>query len=131
KKAVKVGETWPISAKDLATLLSVPNIDAEKSKATGKLVKAYRKGGKQWGVVEIKGKLGSKAMTGGPAISMDFTMTLDSPIDGSSYQGTQTMKGKMHFKFVQEQGGKKYTIENEADLSATSQITPVKKKEEG
>jgi hypothetical protein len=55
KKPVKVGGSWEITSKGLQQLASVfGDVDTSlKCKAEGKLVKAYKKDGKQFGVVAI------------------------------------------------------------------------------
>jgi hypothetical protein len=56
RKAVKVDETWKLDVAPLAKDFSKDGkieIDQNKSKGTGKLVKAYQKNGKQFGVIEL------------------------------------------------------------------------------
>jgi hypothetical protein len=85
-KAVKVGQKWAIPGKKLATL-PIPGLDAARSKGEGKLLKAYRKGGRQWGTLHLKAtlvlsKLGKFELS--PPGSMVMEGTLDTPIDGPS-----------------------------------------------
>lgn len=97
KKAVRVGETWKF---DPAFFLKSPKPDKTtvfneaKAEATAKLVRAYRKGGRQFGVVEIwveapikELKVGSEKLTvvDGKLIC---SVTLDCCIDGGSGNGT-------------------------------------------
>jgi hypothetical protein len=111
QKPVKVGETWKIDAEALAKNFQkgagqLP-IDAAKVSATGKLLKAYKKDGKQFGVLDIhielplKGDLplgpgGAKA-----ALQAGSQMTLkikaDTCIDGTASDAVaeQSMEMKL------------------------------------
>ena len=68
-------------------------LDKEKSKITGKLVRAYKKDGQQWGVIEMRVEIAiapngkSTPLTG--TISTDIT--IDTAIDGSVNAGTIKM----------------------------------------
>ena len=56
RKAVKVNETWTFDVAPLAKDFGKDGkieIDADKSKGAGKLVKAYQKNGKQFGIIEL------------------------------------------------------------------------------
>jgi hypothetical protein len=56
RKAVKVGETWKYDVAPLAKAFSADGkttIDEAKSTGSGKLLKAYTKNGRQFGVVEL------------------------------------------------------------------------------
>lgn len=88
KKAVRVNEQWDLDAavvKRFSNLLKLPVV-ADKSTATGRLLKAYSKNGQQWGTLEIKidvaaeGKNGNVPLTG----TVPVVMTVDAAIDGSS-----------------------------------------------
>jgi hypothetical protein len=54
-KPLKPGETWAVDGAVLKEAMKAdgPRIDPDKAKAEGKLVKAYQKDGRQYGVVEV------------------------------------------------------------------------------
>jgi hypothetical protein len=112
-KPVKVGDTWAIPGKKLATL-PIPGIDPARSKGEGRLVKVYTKGGRQWGTLYIRatlllGKL--EKLEFDPPGSMMVEGTLDTPIDGSSaarrLNATLTLAGKAKV----EEAGQRLTID--------------------
>jgi hypothetical protein len=101
KDAVAVGASWKLDKDGLKTLLSQESgdfkIDAASSKGTGKLVKAYKKGGKQYGVIQFDieaplEKFKDDAFEKGAKINT--TLNLDVCIDGSEDSGT--LKGSTH-----------------------------------
>jgi hypothetical protein len=127
KQPVKVSDSWtvePEALKKFAATLGM-TLDPAKSSITGRLTKVYTRGGKQWGVLEYKIDLtvlpakGGKGATGGK-----FTgdMTLDTPIDGSSRQGTMKSTFKAAMDFTQDGKSGKFTLEG----SEEETITPVK-----
>ena len=121
KKPVKVGESWPLDGKALASdFSSGGEVDLTKSKGEGKLLKTYKKDGKEFGVLEVKVQLALTSMPGlkfeQPA-TLDLTGTLDAAIDGTSTAGTMSMAGKFTGKALVEQGGMKFTVELALDLS--------------
>jgi hypothetical protein len=63
----------------------------EKSKITGKLVRAYKKDGRQWGVIE--GKIALVYAPPGKG-TMDTDVTYDIVIDGSVQAGMVRMTTK-------------------------------------
>ncbi len=101
KAPVKVGEEWAADPAAVAALAEsmtadVPAaLDRGRSGLTGKLVKAYQKDGRQWGVVEFR--LRMEFAPGGTAAA---DATLDAPIDGSARAGTLkwTLKGTLTTK---------------------------------
>jgi hypothetical protein len=126
KKAVKVGETWKITGKDVSALFADPTIDSDKAKGIGKLLKVYKKDGKQWGSLEFKIQMEQRPKDAPAAIKIDLTGVLDTPIDGSSTAGKMTFKAKGGLKFSIEQNGKKYNVESAGDETATQEQTEVK-----
>jgi hypothetical protein len=105
KNAVAVGETWKpdVAAivKDMAGETRL-TCDAAKSTAVGKLLKAYKKEGKQFGIFEVEMKFALTKVGAGPmAIDLDatsvMTMTIhfDGCIDGTLHTGTMDMKMAM------------------------------------
>jgi hypothetical protein len=101
-KPVKVGEIWKVSKKGLVALMEgTPEeaIDLAKVVASGKLLKAYKKNGQQWGVIEVvaKGpmqKLGPLPLT--KPIDFQLKAVLETAIDGSSTAGE--MKGQLSLR---------------------------------
>jgi hypothetical protein len=125
KKPVKVGGTWEITGKGLQQLASVfGDADTSKCKAEGKLVKAYKKDGKQFGVVEIDLSLALKEVKGMTFDPGKITVTLDGCIDGSSPTGTMTVAGKITGHQAVEKGGMKLTVNTSTTLSITQENLP-------
>lgn len=99
KMPVKPGETWTIPSEEMLKAIgtSGPIFDKDKVAATGKLVKAYRKDGRQYGVMEfvfegpLKG-LGEKSPITVKDGKMTLTMTGDGCIDGSAATGSSVSK---------------------------------------
>jgi hypothetical protein len=101
KQPVAVGDTWKLDTAALAKEFSKDaklSIDADKSTAKGKLLKAYQKDGKQFGVFEIETNLALTKLEAGPmpidldpTSTMKMTMHFDVCIDGSSHAGSLTM----------------------------------------
>jgi hypothetical protein len=102
-RAVKVGESWQIDSKVIekafgegAELELAPG----KTAATGKLVRAYKKGGRQYGVITLHLRLMPKSVSQKgnkiplqPNSQMTLEMTVDTCIDGSSTNHTATFRG--------------------------------------
>jgi hypothetical protein len=101
KNPVAVGETWK---PDMAALLKKMSedapmtFDAANSTATGKLLKAYTKDGRQFGAFEVALSLTLTKVGPGPmAFDLDrsstlkITMRRDGCIDGTSITGTKEM----------------------------------------
>ena len=118
---MKVGDTWPLTKEALGSFLGElkDGADFDKLKGQGKLLKAYKKDGQQWGSLEIA--LSVPIRKFGPlelekTIPFDLKLTLDTPIDGSStanqVKGTVTVRGKSQV----EQNGQ--TIMIDIDVSA-------------
>ncbi|MBA4189538.1 MAG: hypothetical protein C0467_16245 [Planctomycetaceae bacterium] len=100
KAAVKVGEEWAVdlaAIKALSGNLPFP-YHKDRSKITGKLLRAFTKKSQQWGVIEWKIEIvfDTFATNGSPIKgSLPSTVTVEGVIDGSSRAGktTMTMKG--------------------------------------
>jgi hypothetical protein len=122
-KAVKVGQAWEIAGKAL-TRVGLPNVNAAKSKGQGKLLKAYRKDGKQFGVLEFRLRIvlnDEKGLKWAPA---EIVVTVDTAIDGSAYVGTMTTVGKLAATRQVEAKGEKYTLEITIDGGETRTVRP-------
>lgn len=129
-KAVKVGDTWPITKEAFGPFLAGLKEGAavDKLKAQGKLVKAYAKDGQQWGTIEIA--MSVPVNKAGPvpldkAIPFELKLTMDVAIDGSST--ASQIKGNVSFKGVSEftQDGQTFTI----DLAAVGVLSREQGKE--
>jgi hypothetical protein len=79
KKPVKPGETWKIDAGEIIKAIGEkgPTFAEDKVAASGKLVKEYKKDGKQFGVIEF---------------------TFDAPVTGLGQKGFTVKEGKMALK---------------------------------
>jgi len=128
KSPVKVGESWTVdlsAIKALAGNLPFP-YHKEKSNITGKLLRAYTRDGRQWGVIEWKIVVVFDTVTtnGSPIKgSLPTTVTMDAVIDGSARAGktTITMQGTIdHRDMIGHEV--KTTIEGTQEQS----FTPVK-----
>lgn len=121
KKAVKVGDSWKIDYKELARAYGTQgNLDPENTSGGAKLVKVYEKDGKQFGVIELKLKLGPrppKNVTVVKPVVAEMTVTFDGVIDGSSTEASMTMSGKMTGKTAQDERGTKITVEFNREVS--------------
>jgi hypothetical protein len=103
KGAVKVGDEWKL---DMDPILKEfgkgEGIDIDKAKATGtgKLLKAYKKDGKQFGDLQFKLELPVKSLNNGQlkfpdGAKMILEFSIDGCLDGTSGAGTSQMKMKM------------------------------------
>jgi len=112
----KVGDTWTIGKEALALLGANPDdgLDLTKMKAKGKLLKAYKKDGQQWGTIEVTitapvQKLGPLDLD--KPIDFQAKATLDTAIDGSSTAGQMkasvSLKGRSEFT----QNGMTFTLD--------------------
>ncbi len=104
--AVKVGDSWKLDIKKIASLCKSGQINPDKSTAQAKLVKVYTKDNRQCGEIELKAQLFMEGSEGvlriDPPLLEDTTLTLDGVIDGTSTLLTITElqvvtgKGKMY-----------------------------------
>jgi hypothetical protein len=99
-KAVRLNEEWKIPAAQLARGFAGEGleIDAAKSTATGKLTRAYKKDGRQFGVLVYQLKLAVKSTTAEgkkvqfqPESRAEVEVRADACIDGSSATGKATI----------------------------------------
>lgn len=102
KKAVAAGDTWKIDKDALKALLGKDTggikFDADKATATGKLLKAYKKDDKQFGVMQYDIDLPLDSLQGmafEKGAKMTVSLTVDVCIDGSSDAGTVKSKFSM------------------------------------
>ena len=125
KKAVKVGESWPIDPEAVKSLGSEIPFDATKSKMTGKLTGAYTKDGKQWGIIAFDFDLvvaspekAKQSVSG----TIKINGTLDAVIDGTASEGT--MKTTIKMNVISKEGGGELKIV--ADMTQEKTIKTVK-----
>jgi hypothetical protein len=107
KQAVKVGETWKIPVEFLIKIFEKgeTKFDADKATGTGKLLRVYKRGGKQFGVFDFRAELPLKVLDlekkpfkveAGSKIT--FGVTLDACIDGSD--ASYAMTAGFHLQSV-------------------------------
>jgi hypothetical protein len=119
-KPMAVGGSWDIDPSLLETFKSQGELDRERSKGKGKLVKVYEKDGKRFGVLAIDVELAFKAIQGtrfDPPASSRIKFTLDTAIDGSSVAANIQMEGRMTGRMKLEQKGKKMLQEMSLEMS--------------
>lgn len=127
KTPVRVGEDWTLDFSAIKAFAGeMPfTLDREKSKVAGKLTKAYRKDGQQWGVIDMKITMVMAPATKGPQLSGTITadVTIDGVIDGSSRARTSKLKGGGKLSAPAGKG-----VEVVVDLGITQEetVTPVK-----
>jgi hypothetical protein len=131
-KPVKPGETWKIDVSKLPGLAGNEGlvVDADASELTGKLVKTYQKGGKQFGVLEFTGHLAIKSF--GPkspvklkaGSKMGIKMTAEGCIDGTDPSGTT--KGSLSIKVDGDGGGISISVAGEGTMTSTEELLPKK-----
>lgn len=115
-KPVKLNETWTVNAVEFAKTLTFGGLvlDVAKASGTGKLVKAYKKDGRQFGVIEVQLELplesfdvnGKKTVLEAGSL-MTMSVSTDLCIDGSSYEQTLTDSIQLRAKLTVEYN-KKY-----------------------
>jgi hypothetical protein len=125
-KAVKVGETWALSSKALSKV-PLPNVDGKGSKGEGKLVKAYTKDGKQFGILRFDLNLVFKEEKSFKFDPSSLVLTLDTAIDGSVPTGKMSSKGKIAGTFEGENKGNKFTVKIVIDGQGVTEASEVKK----
>ena len=98
KKPVAVGESWSIDKEVIKKLLGKADGlvgDPAKGTATGKLVKAYKKGGRQYGVLQYEIAIPVDKLAGlqfAAGTRLPLTLTADVCIDGSADAGTVSVR---------------------------------------
>jgi len=132
-KPVKVNETWRVNVDELAKILESDTLSFDVAKASGtcKLVKAYKKDGRQFGTMELQVELPLKrfelkkgrpfVFQAGARIALNSSM--DRCIDGSADEGTETVltQVKVSGTTVLEHLGKlKMAISNTFNSQQTS-----------
>lgn len=135
-KPVQVGETWKLDVAKVAGELAEGGmaIDEKQSAGTGKLTKVYDKGGKKFGVIEVKMDLVVTKLASGPQeiplkdSKLTVVMTMDGCIDGTEATGggKMSMKGKLNGEFMVPGAGAAQIVVD-VDLGMTSNTVQQKK----
>lgn len=134
--AVKVGDTWTIDKKKVLAAMGELKgfgVDEEKSKFTGKLVKAAPKDGVLYGTIEISLKFGLTDFPLGENMSvpteagseMSIVASIDCCLDGTTAGEKTTLTMKMAVKAKLPNDGK---LELDSTNTGTETEEPVKKK---
>ena len=133
KNAVKPGDEWKIDMNAVAKYFAAGediDVDGDKSTGTGKLLKVYKKDGKQYGEISVKLDMPVKTVGKG-AMKIDaekgskFTLsgTMDVCIDGA--EATGSLKAKVQLNVSAMMQGVSISLSVDAD-SETKQ-TELKK----
>jgi len=136
KKPVAVGDTWDVNVKEFLTELGGEDtgkaFDLDKAKGTGKLAKAYKKGGKQFGVLEVDVStpllsLPRTEFKCEPGSKFTLKLSLDVCIDGSAEAGN--LKGELKFVGTSKvnQGGMDLVLALDVTVNRRDTHEPVAK----
>ncbi len=122
KEAVAVNETWKIDVAGVAKEFGKDNpftVDVAKSTGSGKLLKAYKKDGKQYGAIEFNVELAlTKIGAGAMTIDLDntskmkMTIKFDGCIDGAVHTGTMDMAMDMKIAGTLKMGNVEVKIDS-------------------
>ena len=119
-KELKAGEEWKVEPKDAASGLKVP-FDAEKSSASGKLAKVYEKGGKKFGVIELKAELALKLPDGGKG-KLEYVVKIDAAIDGTGTEGTYRAEVTISGEQTVQDKTKKFSLGGTTRSTVTMEV---------
>jgi hypothetical protein len=132
KGAVKPGDSWKLDTDVLGKELGDNKdlqLDTTKLTGAGKLVKAYKQDGRQFGVIEVK--IGVPVTGLGPKVpiklkegTMSITFTGEGVIDGSVPQG----KSVGVVKIKVSGGGEGFDLDIESTNTETRTLEPLPKK---
>jgi hypothetical protein len=136
KKPVAVGDTWDVNVKEFLSDLGGEDtgkaFDLDKAKGTGKLAKAYKKGDKQFGVLEVELTTPLLALPGTefkcePGSKFTLKLSLDVCIDGSAEAGN--LKGELKFVGTSKvkQGGMDLVLALDVTVSRSDTHEPAMK----
>ena len=132
RRPVKVGEKWTFDGKAVAKVLPEDDtfvLDPERSGGEGTLVKAYQKGGQQYGVIELRLNLAIKKtgnLTFEKPAALDTKVTMDVVIDGSATAGTTSQTTTLRGRGFVTEEGQKITIEVSTEQSGRREQSPEK-----
>jgi hypothetical protein len=122
---VKVGEKWKLVGKDVADYYDFLNINADTVKGEGKLVKAYKKGKQQWGVIEHVITFAAKLDEVKDAKG-EIRMTSDVVLDDSATAGKVSLTITLAGSKALEENGKKLTLSRSMKIVSTGDVVEVK-----
>jgi len=136
-KPVAVNDTWKVDAavfgKDLEKDGEM-TVDVAKATATGKLLRAYKKDGRQFGVIEVKMEFPLKTVGKGdmkfamrPGAALNATFLMDVCIDGGSKSGTGKMDFVMKGTGLFKAEGQELTVEMDVRSSLEGSGESLKK----
>lgn len=129
-KPVKPGDSWKIDTAKAVKSLSRDQmtVDAAKATMTGKLVKVYQKGGKQFGVLELVLEFPLKDLgKDAPPLksgALKMALTADVCIDGTD--PSEDTKSRLGFDVVIDT--KEFTLTVKSDGALTSTKEPLPRK---
>jgi hypothetical protein len=114
-KPVQVGQAWAVDPKLLEKGFGGQGkLDLGRTKGEARLIKAYTKGSRQYGVIEVELEVAYSAMDQlkfNPPALFRIHGTLDTAIDGSTAEGTLKVVSKLTGRTQVEQKGAKLTLE--------------------
>ncbi|HEY1191002.1 MAG TPA: hypothetical protein VGE74_25440 [Gemmata sp.] len=129
-KAVKPGDSWKVDTAKFVKSLGAGKmtVDGTKAAMTGKLLKAYKKDGKQFGVIELVAEFPLKDLgKDGPPLkrgAIKMTTTADVCIDGTD--PAENTKGLLGFDVVVDAQGITVSVKSEGVLTTTKELLPAK-----
>lgn len=137
-KPVAVGDSWEIDGKKFAKVFGEEEkitkmLDLDHVKSTGKLVKAYKKDGRQFGILEYRFEIPVKALEGEhpcrEGAMMEMSMNVDGCIDGTADADSGVFTMKISGTADHVENGQKSGIVIKFDVTQTEKgtNTPVKK----
>jgi hypothetical protein len=135
---VRLNESWKLDAPALAADFEKGGrmeIDAAASTATAKLVKAYKRDGRQFGVVEVRLVFPLKALRIGPnklpllnGAKMMAEYTGDGCIDGSRHIGAGKFRFETDCRAEINRGEQKFQMTLRAQLNGQESEKEVERK---
>lgn len=115
-RPVSVGEAWQLDRKALIAAwgkdLGLAQADEADMKGTGRLLKAYQRDGRQYGVLRVEATIPLKAVDSEgkqqkleAGSGMTIEMELDACIDGSRHDGTMKVTSESRLSFRHPEAG--------------------------
>jgi hypothetical protein len=122
-KPVAVGQARAIGSKNMAPLFAVLGLNPQQARGTGKLLRVFKKGNQQWGVLRFHFQFTVPMKNDAEAMRGDLFLTLELAIDGSSAEYRGLAKSRFVRKqSVQEMGR---TVQREVTLEGLLATTRV------
>ncbi len=126
-KPVKAGDTWKVDLSKLPGFTGdAMSIDVDASELTGKLVKTFAKGGKQYGVLEYTGSIAIKNLGAKSPLklkagsAMGLKMVGEACIDGTD--PSSKMTGTLSIKMEGEGGGIALSITADGTMGSIDEL---------